>query len=76
MKRNEWNYLAKAMWRFAEIETTGKLSPLIKEMVIKVNKNIEVILNELDEPKSLTASDGHETTNTTSKINFNGFGEF
>ena len=76
MKKNEWEYLAKTMWDFAE-SNNGKISPLIKEMIAKINeKCLGVIIDELEEPKPLATSDRQQTTNTTSKVNFNGTGEF
>jgi hypothetical protein len=75
MKKNDWEYLAKTMWNFAETNN-GRMSPLIKELIIKLNNNLGVIIDELDELKSLARSDGYEATNTTSKVDFNGTGEF
>ena len=75
MKRNEWEYLAKSLWAFAE-SNNGKLSPLIKELIVKTNTNLGVIIDELDEPNPLATSNGYENTNATSKVNFNGTGEF
>ena len=48
MKKNDWVYLARAMWTYSE-EHEGKTSRLLKELVIKINKNMEMIIDELDE---------------------------
>ena len=48
MKKSEWIYLAKVMWQFAETNE-GRISPLLKELITKVNMNMEMIIDELDE---------------------------
>tara|TARA_R100000388_G_C7241884_1_gene162011 strand:+ start:1200 stop:1361 length:162 start_codon:yes stop_codon:yes gene_type:complete len=45
MKKSDWVYLANIMWSFAETND-GKLSPLLKELVIKINNNEEMIIDE------------------------------
>ena len=40
MKKNEWIYLANAMWTYAE-KHEGKISRLLKELVFKVNTNMD-----------------------------------
>ena len=72
MKKSEWIYLASAMWAYSE-KHEGDISRLLKEVVIKLNKNTEMIIDdrlENDEPV-VRIHDG-ENTNTTSKINSNG----
>ena len=52
MKKNEWIYLANAMWTYAE-KHEGKISDLLKELVYKINTNMEMIIDdrlENDEP--------------------------
>ena len=48
MKKNEWEYLAKVMWAFAE-SNNGKISPLLKELIKKINKNLGVIIDDMGE---------------------------
>jgi len=36
------------MWQFAETNE-GRISPLLKELITKVNNNMEMIIDELDE---------------------------
>ena len=72
MKKSDWIYLASAMWAYSE-KHEGDISRLLKEVVIKLNKNTEMIIYdrlENDEPV-VRIHDG-ENTNTTSKINSNG----
>ena len=72
MKKSEWIYLASAMWTYSE-KHEGDISRLLKEVVIKINKNKEMVIDdrlENDEPV-VRIHDG-ENTNTTSKINSNG----
>tara|TARA_R100001086_G_C11786143_1_gene244948 strand:- start:61 stop:285 length:225 start_codon:yes stop_codon:yes gene_type:complete len=71
MKKSEWIYLANAMWTYSD-KHEGEISRLLKELVIKVNKNMEMIINdrlENDEP-DVRIHEG-KNTNTTSKINSN-----
>ena len=51
MKKSEWIYLANAMWTYSE-KHEGEISRLLKEVVIKLNKNMEVIIDDMgnDEP--------------------------
>tara|TARA_E500000318_G_scaffold110961_1_gene127858 strand:+ start:3231 stop:3383 length:153 start_codon:yes stop_codon:yes gene_type:complete len=46
MKKSEWTYLAKTMWTFAETNE-GRISPLIKELIIKINNNMDVIIDDM-----------------------------
>ena len=48
MKKSEWIYLANAMWIYSD-KHEGEISRLLKELVITVNKNMEMIIDELDE---------------------------
>ena len=52
MKKNDWIYLANIMWSFAETNE-GRLSPLLKELVIKINKNKEMIIDEYEDNMGL-----------------------
>lgn len=52
MKKSEWIYLANAMWTYSD-KHEGEISCLLKELVIAVNKNMEMIIDdrlENDEP--------------------------
>jgi len=44
MKKSEWIYLANAMWTYSE-KHEGEISRLLKEVVIKLNNNMEVIID-------------------------------
>ena len=71
MKKSEWVYVANAIWGFTEIND-GKLSRLLKELVLTVNDNIEVIINDNDENGETIRSDGEYDSNTTSIFSFKG----
>ena len=75
MKKSEWKYLAGVMWTFAE-NNDGKISPLLKELIIKVNQNLGVIIDELDDIMPTASSNGQAPTQPTSEITFKGNGEF
>ena len=71
MKKSEWIYLANAMWTYAE-KHEGKISGLLKELVYKINTNMEMIIDdrlENDEP-TVRIHKG-QNTNSTSKIDSN-----
>ena len=46
MKKSEWIYLAHAMRTYSD-KHEGKISSLLKEVVIKLNKNMEVIIDDM-----------------------------
>ena len=48
MKKNEWIYLANAMWTYAE-KHEGKISRLLKELVFKVNTKPFIIKMEQED---------------------------
>ena len=64
MKKSEWIYLAKAMWKYAE-KHEGKLSRLLKELVITANTNIEMILNDNEQISEITRKHRQGNTNET-----------
>ena len=71
MKKSEWIYLANAIWTYSD-KHEGEISRLLKELVIAVNKNMEMIIDdrlENDEP-FVRIHEGKDT-NTTSKIDSN-----
>jgi len=69
MKKSDWVYLANAMWAYAE-KHDGKISSLLKELIINVNKNMEMIIDEVDKNKPPIRINGHYVTNSTSDDNF------
>jgi len=81
MKKNEWVYLAKAMWTYAE-KHDGKISSLLKELVRLVNLNLftegitEVNTNDMGKYEQNARSNRPINTNTTGNTDFKGFGEF
>ena len=70
MKKNDWDYLAKTMWEYSE-KHEGKISNLLKELVIKIHKG-KVIIDDNDENEQTTGSDGIFDPNQTSNLDFKG----
>jgi hypothetical protein len=70
MKKNEWNYLAKAMWSYAD-KHEGKISGLLKELVVLVNHQFftkgitEVNINDMGKYEQYATSDRPNDTNST-----------
>ena len=59
MKRSEYYYLAGRLFEFASI-SNGKLSPLIKELITKLNKDSkfeELLLDDVQKDVSSLRSD-------------------
>jgi|TARA_R100000482_G_scaffold122500_2_gene70334 hypothetical protein len=75
MKKSEWIYLSKIMWAFAE-SNEGKISPLLKELIQKINKNQGVIIDDMGEYGENVGSNGQFNSNTTGSEDFRGNGEF
>ena len=73
MKKSEWTYLANAMWAYSE-KHEGKISNLLKELIIKINKG-EVIIDDNDKNDEINGSDRITDANTTGNSNFEGIGE-
>lgn len=46
MNKSEWIDLARVMYQFSETNK-GRISLLIKELIYKVNTNMEVILDDV-----------------------------
>ena len=46
MKRDDWNYLAKAMWEFSN-KHEGKISSLLKQLIIEIHNNKEMIEDDM-----------------------------
>lgn len=71
MKKSEWIYLASAMWAYSE-KHEGDISRLLKEVVIKINKNMEMIIDDrLENDEPVVRIHEGKDTNTTSKIDSN-----
>jgi hypothetical protein len=75
MKKEDWVYLANAMWTYAE-KHDGKISSLLKELVITINKNEKVINNDMGKYEQNATSNRPNDTDSTSNSDFTGFGEF
>tara|TARA_R100000951_G_scaffold53180_1_gene44834 strand:+ start:6169 stop:6402 length:234 start_codon:yes stop_codon:yes gene_type:complete len=75
MKKNEWLYLASAMWRYSE-QHNGKLSALLKELIILINKNMEMIIDDNETISKNAGSKREHDPNTSNNIPFEGTGEF
>tara|TARA_R100000700_G_scaffold38300_1_gene49467 strand:+ start:16848 stop:17018 length:171 start_codon:yes stop_codon:yes gene_type:complete len=56
MKKSEWIYLANIMWDFSDTHD-GKLSILLKELIQKINENMEVIIDDMGEHDETIGSD-------------------
>ena len=75
MKKNDWIYLANAMWEYSE-KHEGRVSQLLKQLVIEVNKNKEVMIDDNEEISEITGSERVYDSNSSSNISFKGNGEF
>tara|TARA_R110000796_G_scaffold157837_1_gene274562 strand:+ start:347 stop:556 length:210 start_codon:yes stop_codon:yes gene_type:complete len=69
MKKNDWDYLAKAMWAYSE-KNEGKISDLLKELVIKIHKNKEMIIDDMGEYEQDARSDRPVDYNSTGKPDY------
>ena len=65
MKKNDWIYLANAMWEYSE-KHKGRVSDLIKELIKEVNKNKEMIEDDMGKYEQNARSDRPVNTDTTS----------
>ena len=70
MKKEDWVYLANAMWTYAE-KHDGKISSLLKELVITINKNEKVINNDMGKYEQNAPRNRPNDTNTTGCKNNN-----
>ena len=75
MKKSDWVYLAEAMWTYSE-KHDGKISALLKELIAKINKNMEMIIDDMGEYEQDARSDRPFDYNSTSNSDFKGLGEF
>jgi len=55
MKKNDWIYLANAMWEYSE-KHEGRISQLLKQLVKEVNKNKEVMIDDNETISEITRS--------------------
>ena len=69
MKKSEWIYLANAMWTYSD-KHEGEISRLLKELVIAVNKNMEMIKNEFADNGENVRSDRPNDTEATNSDDF------
>ena len=75
MKKEDWVYLANAMWTYAE-RHDGKISSLLKELIMTINKNEKVINNDMGKYEQNATSDRPNDTDSTNNSDFTGLGEF
>lgn len=75
MKKNDWIYLANAMWEYSE-KHEGRVSQLLKQLVIEVNKNKEVMIDDNETISEATGSERVYDSNSSGNISFKGNGEF
>tara|TARA_R100000479_G_C6259996_1_gene155554 strand:- start:101 stop:328 length:228 start_codon:yes stop_codon:yes gene_type:complete len=75
MKKNDWIYLASAMWEYSE-KHEGRISQLLKQLIKEVNKNKEVMIDDNEEISEITGSERVYDSNSSSNISFKGNGEF
>ena len=66
MKKSDWIYIASAMWAYSE-KHEGKISRLLKELVFKVNTNMEVIIDDMGKNGEIVRSERYSNTNATNK---------
>lgn len=74
MKKNDWIYLANAMWEYSE-KHEGRVSQLLKELVIEVNKNKEVMIYDNETISEITTSERVYDSNSSGNIPFKGNGK-
>jgi hypothetical protein len=75
MKKNDWIYLANAMWEYSE-KHEGRISQLLKQLIKEVNKNKEVMIDDNEEISEITGSERVYDSNSSSNISFKGNGDF
>tara|TARA_R110001583_G_scaffold127172_2_gene278782 strand:- start:217 stop:426 length:210 start_codon:yes stop_codon:yes gene_type:complete len=69
MKKSEWVYLARAMWVYSE-KNEGEISRLLKELIYNINKNKEMITDDMGEYEQDARSDRPIDYNTTGNENY------
>jgi hypothetical protein len=68
MKKNDWIYLARAMWEYSE-KHEGKISNLLKQLIKEINNNKEMITDDMGEYEQNVTSNRPIDTNRTSWSN-------
>jgi|TARA_R110001583_G_scaffold34257_4_gene115237 hypothetical protein len=72
MKKSEWERLAHHLWAHSIKLEGGKMGLLLKELVIKCNNNMEMIINDNDETIKTIRKHGPKDTNTTGIYDYEG----
>tara|TARA_R100000900_G_C3287569_1_gene155066 strand:- start:279 stop:515 length:237 start_codon:yes stop_codon:yes gene_type:complete len=77
MKKNDWDYISKLMWAYAENneKMNQRISRLLKQLVKTINKNNEVIIDDNDENDETIRSDGTIDPDSTNNFDFERTGE-
>tara|TARA_B100001287_G_C22543512_1_gene463281 strand:- start:3 stop:230 length:228 start_codon:yes stop_codon:yes gene_type:complete len=74
MKRNDWIYLANAMWEYSE-KHEGRVSQLLKQLIKEVNKNKEVMIDDNETISEIVTSERVYDSNSSGNIPFKGNGK-
>tara|TARA_R110002167_G_scaffold174345_1_gene373170 strand:+ start:814 stop:1047 length:234 start_codon:yes stop_codon:yes gene_type:complete len=69
MKKNDWIFISKIMWEYSESHD-GRMSILLKELIKKVNNNMEMIIDEMDTDEQDARINRHDATITTNIDDF------
>ena len=73
MKKNDWVYLANAMWTYSE-RNEVKISILLKQLIKEINNSKEMIENDMGKYEQNATSDRPIDTDSTDKSDFTGLG--
>lgn len=46
MNKNDWIYLGSFMWKYSERNKGTRYSRLLKELIYKINTNMEMIIDD------------------------------
>jgi hypothetical protein len=74
MKKNDWIYLANAMWEYSE-KHEGRISQLLKQLIKEINKNKEVMINDNETISEIIRSERVYDSNSSGNIPFKGNGK-
>tara|TARA_R110000744_G_scaffold78461_2_gene154555 strand:+ start:3282 stop:3518 length:237 start_codon:yes stop_codon:yes gene_type:complete len=72
MKKSEWERLAHHLWVHSIKLEGGKMGLLLKELVIKCNDNMEMIINDNEKTSEIIRKYRPEDTNTTGIFDYKG----
>lgn len=72
MKKSEWERLAHHLWAHSIKLKGGKMGVLLKELVIKCNNNMEMIINDNDETIETIRKYRPKDTNSTGIYDYEG----